>query len=208
MGPDAAHAGRGRPASAPAADDLDGLPNATQVVIGQALDWATWSSTGQPVVLLEANVDDATGEVLAHTLAALLDAGAHDAWITPIVMKKGRPAYVISALCDPALADQLVRVLMAETGSLGVRAQTLSRWLARRDFDEVEVDGFPVRVKVSPGRVKAEYDDVARVARRVGRPLREIGWQAEAEARRRQPSRSDGAGQPTEPPEPPDGQAG
>ena len=53
-------------------------------------------------MLLEVNVDDATGETLAHAVAALLDAGAHDAWITPIVMKKGRPAHTVSALADPA----------------------------------------------------------------------------------------------------------
>jgi uncharacterized protein (DUF111 family) len=52
-------------------------------------------------------------------------------------------------------------------------------------MEEVEVGGYPVRVKVSPGRVKAEYDDVARVARRVGQPIREITWRAEGEARRR-----------------------
>ena len=62
---------------------------------------------------LETNVDDATGETIAHTIAALLDAGAHDAWVTPIVMKKGRPAYTVSALCDPALAEQVASVLTA-----------------------------------------------------------------------------------------------
>ena len=192
--------------------DLDGLPNATQVVIGQASlpEGAAEESlvtTGHPVVLLEANLDDATGEVLAHTVAELLGAGAHDAWVTPIVMKKGRPAHILSALCDPALADQVTRVLMAETGTLGVRGQTMSRWLAQRHIAEVEVDGFPVRVKVSPGRVKAEFDDVARVARRVGRPVREIMSRAEMEARRQ----SDRVGHPSVEPDrgqPPDGRAG
>ena len=58
-------------------------------------------TSGQPAVLLEANLDDVTGEVLAHTVAALLDAGSFDAWITPITMKKGRPGHVISALSTP-----------------------------------------------------------------------------------------------------------
>ncbi|HEX3539303.1 MAG TPA: nickel pincer cofactor biosynthesis protein LarC, partial [Acidimicrobiales bacterium] len=153
--------------------DIDGLPNATQVIIGRATlaEGAAGDSlvaSGHPSVLLEANLDDATGEVLAHTVTELLAAGAHDAWITPMIMKKGRPAHTVSALCDPALADQVAQVLMAETGTLGVRGQNLTRWVARRQLEEVEVEGFPVRVKVSPGRVKAEYDDVARVARRVG----------------------------------------
>ena len=64
-------------------------------------------------MLLEVNVDDATGEMLAHAVAMLLDAGAHDAWVTPIVMKKGRPAHTVSALCDPALAAQVAATLLA-----------------------------------------------------------------------------------------------
>jgi len=195
--------------------DIDGLPNATQVVIGQSTlaegaGTEPLVSSGYPSVLLEANLDDATGEVLAHTVSELLAAGAKDAWITPIIMKKGRPAHVVSALCDPALADQIVRVLMAETGTLGVRGQTLSRWLARRRIEEVEVAGFPVRVKFSPGRIKAEYDDVARVARRVGRPIREITWRAEAAARRQEErAEHPSARQPdVGEPEDPDGEAG
>lgn len=166
--------------------DLDGLPNVVQVVIGAAAAMTDDPvvTDGQPAVLIEANLDDVTGEVLAHAVDALLSAGAHDAWLTPIVTKKGRPAYVVSALCDPALADQLATVLMAETGTLGVRGRTVGRWLARRAIAEVEVDGYPVRVKVSPGRVKAEHGDAARVARRLGLPLREVTWRAETEARR------------------------
>jgi pyridinium-3,5-bisthiocarboxylic acid mononucleotide nickel chelatase len=162
--------------------DLDGLPNAVQVVIGTTGESATDSAVtaGQPAVLLEANLDDATGEVLAHTMAEALDAGAHDCWITPIVMKQGRPAHVVSVLCEPVLADQLAALLMAETGTLGVRGQTAGRWLARRTIAEVEVGGYPVRVKVSPGRVKAEYGDAAKVARRLGLPLREVTRRAES----------------------------
>jgi len=168
--------------------DIDGLPNATQVVLGDgtAEGLAPGRDEGQPVVLLEVNVDDATGETLAHAVAALLDAGAHDAWVTPIVMKKGRPAHTVSALADPALADQVSRVLVGETGSLGVRGQELRRWPAARDTAEVEVDGLPVRVKVSAGRVKVEHDDAARAASRSGLPLREVVARAEATWRRRQ----------------------
>jgi uncharacterized protein (DUF111 family) len=130
-------------------------------------------------VLLEANVDDATGETLAHTIGALLEAGAHDAWLTPIVMKKGRPAYTVSALTDPSLAGQIAARLTSETGSLGVRGTRLERWPAPRSTEEVEVGGLPVRIKVSPGRTKAEHDDVARVARLTGLPLREVRFEAE-----------------------------
>src|SRR5438552_13897 len=168
--------------------DIDGLPNVTQVVLGAPAQagLGPGRSEGQAVVLLEVNVDDATGETLAHAVAALLEAGAHDAWITPILMKKGRPAHTVSALADQALADQVGRVLVAETGSLGVRGQTLARWPAARSGHEVEVEGLPVRVKVSAGRVKVEHDDAARAARRSGLPLREVVSRAEAAWRRLQ----------------------
>jgi len=166
--------------------ELDDLPNVTQVVLGTAAA-APEDEPGQPVVQLEVNVDDATGEVLAHTVSALLEAGAHDAWITPIVMKKGRPAYTVSVLADPALVEQLSRVLATETGSLGVRGRRLDRWPAARLAAEVEVEGVPIRVKVSAGRVKVEHDDAARAARRTGLPLRQVLARAEAAWHTRQP---------------------
>jgi len=161
--------------------EIDGRPNATQVVIGSPSEAL---AAGQPVVLLEANVDDATGETLAHALQALLAAGAHDAWITPIVMKKGRPAYTVAALADVALSAQVAEALTTETGSLGVRGSTIERWPVTRTIDTVDVAGFPVRVKVSPGRIKVEHDDAARVAERVGLPLREVLSLAEEAGRR------------------------
>ena len=160
--------------------ELPDLPNVVQVVIGELDVSGAGVREGQPVVLLEVNVDDATGEAIAHAVAALLEAGAHDAWITPIVMKKGRPAYTVSALADPALAEQVANVLTRETGSFGVRGSMLDRWPAARTEESVEVEGLPVRVKVGPGRAKAEHDDAARVARITGLPLREVTSRAEA----------------------------
>jgi len=168
--------------------DLEGLPNLLQVVIGESMsEVPSRPVPGQPVTLLEVNVDDATGETLAHAVAALLDAGAHDAWITPIVMKKGRPAHTVSALADPALADQVAAVLVAETGSLGLRGETIQRWPSARIDGQVDVGGVPVRVKVGAGRVKVEHDDAASAARRTGLPLREVVSRAEEAWRRRIP---------------------
>jgi uncharacterized protein (DUF111 family) len=132
------------------------------------------------VVLLEANVDDVTGETLAFAIDALLEAGAHDAWVTPIVMKKGRPAHTVSVLVEPSLAADLRAVLVRETGTMGVRGSALERWPQARTFDEVEVDGHTIRVKVTEGRAKVEHDDAARAARALGLPLREVVRRAEA----------------------------
>ncbi len=159
--------------------EMEQLPNLTQVVLGDGAVRTAGHDGGQAVVLLEANVDDATGETLAHAVNRLLESGAHDAWLTPIIMKKGRPAYVVSALADPAMAAQIVACLMAETGTLGVRSSRLERWPSSRSIRTIELDGLPVRVKVSPGRAKPEHDDVARIARLRGLPLREVGFRAE-----------------------------
>ena len=172
--------------------ELDELPNCTQVVIGtrtaMAMATATATATagdpdadaGQPVAVLEATVDDVTGEQLAHTVSALLESGAHDAWLSPVVMKKGRPGYVVHVLCDPVRVPALRSVLRSETGTLGVRLTMAERWTAARSFATVVVEGQEIRVKVSADRVKAEHDDVAAAARRTGLPLRQLALQAEA----------------------------
>lgn len=175
--------------------DLEGLPNLVQVVLGRTQPAASdRPEPGQPLILLEVNVDDATGETLAHAVTALLEAGAHDAWVTPIVMKKGRPAHTVSALADVALADQVGAVLASETGSLGVRGHTMRRWPSARVESQVDLDGVPVRVKVGAGRVKVEHDDAARAARRTGLPLREVVSRAEEAWRRRVPGPDGEAG--------------
>lgn len=179
--------------------DLGDRPNHLQVVLGEPV---ADLPRGQPVTLLEVNVDDATGETIAHTISALLEAGANDAWVSPVVMKKGRPAHTVSALADPSLAAQIAEVLVAETGSLGVRGQTLQRWPRSREESHVDVSGHPVRIKVGPGRVKVEHDDAVKVARRTGRPLREVVSLAEAAARRDKARGDDGYDQ--EPDDPDD----
>jgi len=160
--------------------DTPGRPNVVQVVLGTQTPRA--ATPGRPARLLEANVDDATPEVLAHTVTALLGAGAHDAWITPIVMKKGRPAHTVHALCDPAALTGVMAALVEETGTLGVRATTVERWPQRRRDLVVNVDGHPIRVKAADHRIKVEFDDAAQAARASGKPVRTVLAAAEAAA--------------------------
>jgi uncharacterized protein (DUF111 family) len=171
--------------------ELEELPNCTQVVLGTRTGPAGVgvggrddpdgdADAGQPVAVLEVTVDDATGEQLAHAVASLLESGAHDAWLTPVIMKKGRPGFVVHALCDPARVSGIRAVLRSTTGSFGVRRTSAERWPSSRSIDSVVVDGQLIRVKVGAGRVKAEHDDVAAAARRTGRPLRELALLAEA----------------------------
>jgi uncharacterized protein (DUF111 family) len=178
--------------------ELEELPNCTQVVVGVRVERSTGAElpeapdtagqiisdvdadAGQPVSHLEANVDDATGEQLAHAVSVLLDAGVHDAWLAPIMMKKGRPGSVVHVLCDPTQVASFRSILRETTGSLGVRVTHGERWPAARSMDSVWVDGQLIRIKVSAGRIKVEHDDVAQAARRTGQPLRELAYRAEA----------------------------
>lgn len=173
-------------------------PNVTSVVVGKPVgthndtreqdgDGAAINTT-QNVTQLSTNVDDVTGEALAHTLAALIEAGALDAWVVPIVMKKGRPAHTLEVLCDPALAAQLTDQVMALTGTLGVRHTTTSRTVAPRTSITVQLKvddaSHSVRVKVGPHRAKAEFADVVAAASALNKPAATIAAEAEALALR------------------------
>lgn len=156
--------------------DIDGMPNVLQVLVGESTNREVVT---QPLVLLETNVDDLSGEILGHCVDALMGAGAIDAWLTPIVQRRGRASHTVSALCDHSLAEQLRSVMAAETGALGVRTTTTDAFVATRQFATVDVEGMPVRIKVGTGRAKADFDDAAKVARRTGLPLREVLARAE-----------------------------
>ncbi len=165
------------------AAELEGLPNCTQVVVGRRVDSEALGG-GQPAVLLETNLDDVTGEHLAYAIEETLGAGALDAWVSPVVMKKGRPAHVLHALCDPARLATVRRAIEHSTGTLGVRATAVERWPRARRVDEIVLDGATVRMKVAGDRAKAEFEDVARLAAESGAPLREVTSRAEAAWRR------------------------
>ena len=166
------------------ARDTPGTPNVLQAVVGKlpTPEHPLAGATSRQLRVLEANVDDVTGEVLAHTIATLLAAGALDAWAVPAVGKKGRPAHVLSALAQPADVPALVAVVLQETGALGIRQQAVERWALPRSSVEVDVAGHNVRVKVGPYRAKAEYDDCARAAAALGLPVREVARLAEQQA--------------------------
>jgi uncharacterized protein (TIGR00299 family) protein len=150
------------------------IPNLLHVVLG---DQAAVNE--DTLAVLETNVDDLTGELVAHTVSTLVQAGALDAWATPIVMKKGRPAQTISVLCEVSDSELLGQQLLRETGSLGFRTSTVLRTSVPRFIGEVEVDGHPIRIKTSPDRTKAEMDDVVATALETGRTAREIAVEAE-----------------------------
>ncbi len=175
-----------------ARDPADGPPNVLRVQLGRA----GVDRTRAEAWLLEVNLDDVTGEELAHAAAALRGAGALDVWTTPVLMKKERPGVVLSALCRAGEREVLERVLFEETPTLGARWLRCERTECGRRTVEVEVEGVTVRVKVRerpaypgaspPGErdLSPEHDDVVRAARAAGLGLREAERRAILEALR------------------------
>jgi uncharacterized protein (TIGR00299 family) protein len=152
-----------------------GLPdrlNALRVVLGSAV---LKSGSAMPAthVVLEANVDDMSGELAAHALQNLLESGALDAWATPIVMKKGRPGLVISVIAARGAEQRLAEVLLRETHSIGVRHTPVSRTERPRRLVEVTTAYGVIPLKISEGpfgppRIKPEFDACAQAARAAG----------------------------------------
>ena len=155
--------------------------NVVQVLLGTT-DAANDSDT-ETLVVLETNTDDVTPEVLAYTVAQLMDNGANDAWVTPIIMKKNRHGHCLQVLCTPQLAEKLCGIISLETGSLGIRQSTVERFASAREVTSVDVLGFSVDVKMSSARLKAEFEHAAIAAKASGVPLREVMRLAEEAAR-------------------------
>lgn len=154
----------------------DSRPNAVRAVLGSAVSASPDLASH---VVLEANVDDMTGELAAHAIDALLRAGALDAWAAPLTMKKGRPGLVIAALCERARCEALVEVLLRETSSIGVRKSAVSRTERPRRMIQVETRFGPIPIKVSegaygPALAKPEFDACVLAARAANVPVREV----------------------------------
>jgi len=163
--------------------NLPELPNVLRLVLGTAAPHLPAVPRAEAAVLLEANVDDLDPRLWPGVLASLLAAGAADAWLTPILMKKGRPAHTLHVLADPAAAPALARVVFAETSTIGLRTVPVDKVALPREIAAVDVDGQRVRVKLArlDGRVinaSVEYDDVAAAAAALARPAAAVLEQA------------------------------
>jgi uncharacterized protein (TIGR00299 family) protein len=179
------------------------LPGFTPARTGYGVGTSSWpdrpnvlrATLGEPAEpgdlwVLEANLDDASGQLVARAVDAALEAGALDAWSAPITMKKGRPAVMISALVEEPWREAVTRVLFGETTTLGVRRRRVERDVLARQVVTVESGYGPVRVKVAfldgaEVGAQPEHDDCLARARERGVALREVMAGAIAAHRRR-----------------------
>jgi len=147
--------------------DIPGRPNLLRVVIGETA--AAEDASTEDVTVIETNIDDMTPQAYEHLTTKLFAAGAVDVWLLPAQMKKMRPGTLLGALCPTGAEERLVRVLFAESTTLGVRLDRVTRVVCRREVVEVETPLGPVQVKLATDpwgglRAHPEYESVRLLA--------------------------------------------
>ena len=151
-----------------------GEPNILRIILGSEPD------KREGVVLLETNIDDVSGEILAYTVERLLEEGARDACLVPIIAKKGRPGVILRAICRHEDIKRCERIIFEETGTLGIRASENFRHVASRSVIESKTEnGETVKIKIGKiaGRKissKPEFEDLKRIAKKRRQSIREI----------------------------------
>jgi uncharacterized protein (TIGR00299 family) protein len=155
-------------------------PNVLRMTLGESVQAAAaQGAPAEALWVLEANLDDCSGQLVARAIEVALEAGALDAWAAPVTMKKGRPGLLLGALSDEAHRAAVTRAFLLETTTLGVRRHRVERDALERTLRTVETPYGAVRVKVAleGGRevgAHPEYDDCLARARERGVPVREV----------------------------------
>ena len=127
------------------------------------------------VAVIEANIDDSSPQVLGYTMERLLEAGALDVTLQPVLMKKNRPGTLLRAIAKPENQEALAQLIFTETTTLGLRLYQAERRVKERHIVEVETGHGRIRIKVSEdGSFAPEYDDCREIAMKTGTPLKEV----------------------------------
>jgi uncharacterized protein (DUF111 family) len=130
-------------------------------------------------VVIETNIDDMNPQMYDYVIGKLMHQGAQDAYLTPIIMKKGRPAVLLSVLTDKSRADAVLDTLFRETTSIGVRIREVGRKKLSREIREVETVYGKIRIKISKRgdeilTITPEYEDCRRIAEERQIPLKQV----------------------------------
>jgi uncharacterized protein (TIGR00299 family) protein len=158
------------------------IPNVLRVYYGEARSF----DGAKQVYIIEATLDDASPQLLAHFLERAFEEGALDATLSPVVMKKNRLGTKLTLLAGLDKMDALIEAVFRETTSIGVRYYPVGRRVLEREFRNIRVGGEKVGIKVAtlggrPVNVQPEYEDLLKVARKTKRPLKEIAHMAVSE---------------------------
>ena len=155
--------------------DIHGQPNVLRLMIGEPVSLYDEDKS----IIIETNIDDMNPQLYEHVIDKLLQQGAHDAYLTPIIMKKGRPAILLSVLTDSRQESVILDTIFRETTSIGVRIQEVSRKKLTREIREIATPHGPVRIKISKRgeeilTATPEYEDCRRIAEDTQIPLKQV----------------------------------
>ncbi len=169
--------------------ERESVPNLLRVVVGDAEPVSAPGTEADEVVVIEANLDDLSPEIAGHALDRLLEAGALDAFLTPVQMKKGRPGVLLSVIAEPGASAALEELILRETSTFGLRRTRAARRKLRRQWVEAETAYGTIRVKLGllgeeVVQAAPEYEDCRRAASEHAAPLKAV-YQAALDAYRK-----------------------
>ena len=161
--------------------------NVTGIWIGKKSNVPKFDKNDEDIILLETNIDDASGEIIGYVQNLLLEKGCRDVWVTPIQMKKNRPSVLLSVLTDIKDERDIVETIMQETPTLGIRRKSVERHIASREIVPVSTPYGDIKVKIKKlnGKiiqVNPEYEDCAKLAKSIGMPLHKVYEMVDMEA--------------------------
>jgi pyridinium-3,5-bisthiocarboxylic acid mononucleotide nickel chelatase len=161
--------------------DFPGHPNVLRLLIGEPVAGYDEDTS----IVIETNIDDMNPQIYDYVIEKLMKQGAQDVYLTPIIMKKGRPAVLLSVLVDKARADAVLDTLFRETTSIGVRIQEVGRKKLSREIREVDTVYGKIRMKISRRgneilTITPEYEDCRRIAEEKRIPLKQVMEEAKS----------------------------
>ena len=163
--------------------NFEGFSNVLKLVLGEKSHLQS-----DVVSILETNVDDVSGEVLAHVIDKAMSSGAKDVSIIPTMTKKGRPSHMISVICAPKDVDRLANVLISETGTLGIRIRSSERFIVPRKIIpfkiKIQNKDFAIQCKTAGKSFKVEYDDIKKVSEKLSLTFKQTEELIKAEVRK------------------------
>ncbi len=153
---------------------LPDRPNVLRALLGQET-----TSTTNPLLQIEVNLDDLSPEILAFAMEKLLLAGAKDVWLTPIQMKKGRPAQKLALLCEKKLLPQIEKILLQETSTFGFRYFPVERRILEREYRKISTEYGPISIKIGMKKgeiltIAPEFEECKRIANEQNIPLKKV----------------------------------
>ena len=155
--------------------DLHGSPNLLRLVIGETKEFPS----SETIILIETNIDDLNPQIYEYLMDRLFGAGALDVYLAPIIMKKGRPGVILSAMMEKGVVERVMRIVFEETGTLGIRIREVERIRIQREIREIDTAWGRIRIKIASQNgqvigVSPEYEDCKKIAEEKGIPLRMV----------------------------------